>query len=143
MNVYTPSQAYISDLYTRISDSRMLVKSWVFIDKISDTPDKMKLKSLHDNGLQDGDGYPETAEHIMGQHPVSGMLCFISIRLLWIHCFRKHQYIMEQLNSFEKYDDTFIIFEVTPMTEEGGDVMMVTHRILAQIDKLKKAGSCC
>ena len=52
---------------------------------------------------------------------------------------------MEQLNSLEKYDDTFVIFEVTPMTEEGGDVMVLTHsRILAQIDKLRnKPGSHC
>jgi methyl-accepting chemotaxis protein len=53
--------------------------------------------------------------------------------------FPKHKYIMEQLNSLEKYDDTFIIFEVTPMTEEGGEVMALTHRVLAQIDKLRKA----
>src|SRR5512145_219367 len=47
MNVYTPSQSFIADLYTRISDSRMLIKSWVSIDHISDTPDKLKLKALH------------------------------------------------------------------------------------------------
>ena len=34
MNVYTPSQEFISDLYTQISDSRMLIKSWVSIDHI-------------------------------------------------------------------------------------------------------------
>src|SRR3989304_10564915 len=46
-SVYTPSQAFISDLYTTISDSRMLIKSWVFIDKISDTPDKVTLQDPH------------------------------------------------------------------------------------------------
>ena len=46
-NLYTPSLAYINDLYAKISDSRMLIKSWVFIDKISDTPDKLKLRKLH------------------------------------------------------------------------------------------------
>ena len=45
---------------------------------------------------------------------------------------------MGQLNSFEKYDDPFVIFEVTPMTEEGGDVMALTSRILLQIDQLRK-----
>jgi methyl-accepting chemotaxis protein len=51
--------------------------------------------------------------------------------------FPKHEYIMGQLNSFEKYDDPFVIFEVTPMTEEGGDVMALTSRILLQIDQLR------
>ncbi len=49
---------------------------------------------------------------------------------------------MGQLNSFEKYDDPFVIFEVTPMTEEGGDVMALTSRILASDRSAQeKAGS--
>src|SRR4030043_40774 len=46
-NFLSPSSSFINDLYSKISDSRMLIKSWVFIDKISDTPDKVKLKELH------------------------------------------------------------------------------------------------
>ena len=52
--------------------------------------------------------------------------------------FPKHQYIMQQLSSFESYDDPFVVFEVTPMTEEGGEVMVLTQRILDQIDELRK-----
>ncbi|MBP1669521.1 MAG: bdlA 1, partial [Bacteroidetes bacterium] len=51
-NVYTPSQSYLNDLYNKINDSRMLIKSWVFIDKISDTPDKLRLKDLHEVSYQ-------------------------------------------------------------------------------------------
>jgi methyl-accepting chemotaxis protein len=43
---------------------------------------------------------------------------------------------MEQLNSFENYDDPFVVFEVTPMVEDGGEVMMLTRRILLRIDEL-------
>jgi len=45
---------------------------------------------------------------------------------------------MEKLSTFESYDDPFILFEVTPMTEEGGEVIMITQRILNQIDVLKQ-----
>jgi methyl-accepting chemotaxis protein len=51
--------------------------------------------------------------------------------------FPKHQYVMEQLNAFEKYDDPFVVFEVTPMVEEGGEIMMLTQRVLKQIDGLR------
>jgi methyl-accepting chemotaxis protein len=136
-SIYTPSQAFISDLYTRISDSRMLVKSWVFIDKISDTPDKLKLKKLHDQDyrmvmdtlkqlslLWDSTSFRSTLYHLDS--------------LIVDSLFPKHKYVMEQLKSFELYDDPFVIFEVTPMTEEGGEIMLLTHRILAQIDELRQ-----
>jgi len=45
--IYTPTHFYINELYTKIGDSRMLIKSWVFVDKISDTPDKIRLQELH------------------------------------------------------------------------------------------------
>jgi methyl-accepting chemotaxis protein len=136
-SVYTPSQAYIADLYSRISDSRMLIKSWVSIDKISDTPDKLKLKELHERDYK-------TVMDTLKQ--LSTLWDSASFRTELFHIdsvitdslFPKHQYIMEQLNSFEKYDDIFIVFEVTPMTEEGGEIMILTYNILNRIEKLKQ-----
>jgi methyl-accepting chemotaxis protein len=136
-NIYTPSQAYINDLYTNISDSRMLIKSWVSIDKISDTPDKVKLKQLHS---RDYKAVMDTLKQL------SALWDSTSFRSMLFHIdsvitdslFPKHQYIMDQLNSFEKYDDIFIVFEVTPMTEEGGEVMTLTYNILNQINILKQ-----
>jgi methyl-accepting chemotaxis protein len=138
MNVYTPSQEYIGDLHTQISDSRMLIKSWVSIDHISDTPDKLKLKNLH---ATDYKAVMDTLKQL------SQLWDSANFRKALYHIdsvivdslFPKHQYIMDQLNSLEKYDDTFVIFEVTPMTEEGGEVMVLTHRVLAQIENLLKA----
>jgi len=135
-SVYTPSATFISELYTRISDSRMQMKSWVSIDKISDTPDKIKLRDLH---AKDYKIVMDTLKQL------SNLWDSTSFRTALYHIdstivdslFPKHQYIMEQLNSFEKYDDPFIVFEVTPMTEEGGDVIMLTQSILSQIDDLR------
>ncbi len=138
MNVYTPSQEFISELYTKISDSRMLIKSWVSIDHISDTPDKLKLKALHSTDYK---VVMDTLKQLSMQwdsaHFRDALYHIDSV--IVDSLFPQHQYIMEQLNSLEKYDDTFIVFEVTPMTEEGGDVMVLTHRVLAQIEKLKLA----
>jgi methyl-accepting chemotaxis protein len=52
--------------------------------------------------------------------------------------FPKHEYIMSQLSTFESYDDPFIVFEVTPMTEEGGDVMVLTQHVLNKISVLQQ-----
>jgi methyl-accepting chemotaxis protein len=136
-NVYTPSLSYLNELYNKINDSRMLIKSWVFIDKISDTPDKLRLKELHEVSYS---ANIDTLKSLQTQWDS------ISHRQILMHIdsaivdtlFAKHEYIMQQLSTFESYDDPFVVFEVTPMTEEGGEVMVLTQRILDQIDDLRK-----
>ncbi len=136
-SIYTPSQAYIADLFTRINDSRMLVKSWVFVDKISDTPDKIKLRNLHSKDYKAVMDTLKQLSNLWDSANYRATLLSIDSAVV-DSLFPKHRYIMDQLNSFEKYDDPFVIFEVTPMTEEGGDIMMLTNRILSQIDDLRK-----
>jgi methyl-accepting chemotaxis protein len=137
-NLYTPSLTFINDLYSRISDSRMLVKSWVFIDKISDTPDKLRLKKLHSI---DYDMVMDTLKSFSkiwaDEHPEQRDLLLRIDSAIVDTLFVKHQYIMDQLSNFDSYDDPFIVFEVTPMTEEGGEVMVLTQRILDQIGLLR------
>ena len=142
-NVYAPSLEWIKKLQTLISDSRMLVKSWVHIDKISDTPDKLRLRELHTTE------YPmvmDTLQVLSGQWTSdenseileeSKELLKEIDAMVADTLFPRHQYIMSQLSSFESYDDPFIVFEVTPMTEEGGEVMEMTERILDKIAALQ------
>ncbi len=135
-NVYSPSLEWINRLQGQISDSRMLIKSWVYIDKISDTPDKIRLKELHSK---------EYSVVIDTLRSLSAMWALEENRQLLEKInsmiadtlFPQHQYIMDQLSSFESYDDPFVVFEVTPMTEEGGEVMKLTDKILTEIGKLK------
>ena len=47
---FSPSTEKLNDLATMITDSKMLVRSWVFIDKQSGTPDKVKLQELQSVG---------------------------------------------------------------------------------------------
>jgi methyl-accepting chemotaxis protein len=135
-SVYTPSQAFIADLHATISDSRMLIKSWVFIDKISDTPDKVTLKDLHSRDYKMVMDTLKQLSLLWDSASYRSILFHID-SVIVDSLFPKHQYIMGQLNSFEKYDDPFIVFEVTPMVEDGGEVMMLTQRALSLIDGLR------
>ena len=137
-NLYTPSLAYINDLIAKISDSRMLVKSWVFIDKISDTPDKLKLRKLHAVDYKEVMDTLKTFSKIWADEHTEFRDILLKIdSAITDTLFVKHQYVMDQLSDFESYDDPFIVFEVTPMTEEGGEIMILTQRILNQIDVLR------
>jgi methyl-accepting chemotaxis protein len=145
-NVYSPSLEWINKMEAQISDSRMLIKSWVHIDKISDTPDKIRLRELHSTE------YPnvidtlmklskewEDAEKLLESSTSNKQIALLGeINTTIIDTlFPKHEYIMSQLNSFESYDDPFVVFEVTPMTEEGGEVMTLTDKVLSKIKELR------
>jgi methyl-accepting chemotaxis protein len=133
--VYTPSVELIRELYSNISDSRMLIKSWVHIDKIADTPDKIKLQELHTvkyNQMMDS---LLSLSHFWKNDTLITMLKDINTTITDT-LFPKHKYIMEQLNSFVSYEDPFVVFEVTPMVEEKGEVMEATTVALDRIQEL-------
>ncbi len=135
--IYNPSVDLIGELESKISDSRMLIKSWVHIDKIADTPDKIKLQRLHDvefDRLMD-------SLNILSkewQNDTHRVLLADIERSVRDTLFPRHKYIMEQLNTFISYEDPFIVFEVTPMVEEKGEVMEATAKILGKINLLFK-----
>ncbi len=135
-NIYSPSLAFINDLYSKISDSRMLIKSWVFIEKLSNTPDKLKLQSLHEEGYNEVIDTLKNYYSKLWENPEHKALLFNIDSSIVDTLFPMHKYIMEQLNSFESYDDAFVWFEVTTMAEEGGDVMTATQKILDKISVL-------
>lgn len=133
--IYTPSVELIRELYSKISDSRMLIKSWVHIDNISDTPDKIKLQNLHSKE------YAEVMDSlkilstywINDTHKV--LLNKIDSTIVDT-LFERHKEIMTKLNSFMSYEDPFTLFEVTPMVEDKGEVMEITNKALSKIERL-------
>ncbi len=135
-NIYQPSLEWINKMQSQISDSRMLIKSWVHIDKIADTPDKIRLQELH------AVDYPQVSDTLNALSALwlseeNRMLLQTINTTITDTLFPQHEYIMSQLSTFESYDDPFVVFEVTPMTEEGGDVMVLTDEILVKIAELQ------
>ncbi|MFW5916124.1 MAG: methyl-accepting chemotaxis protein, partial [Bacteroidota bacterium] len=45
--LYVPSASHLNELHNLVNQSKSLIKSWVFIDKKENTPDKKQLKRLH------------------------------------------------------------------------------------------------
>jgi len=45
----TPSVNKLIELQNLITESKLLIKNWVYIDKLPDTPDKRRLEDLHNN----------------------------------------------------------------------------------------------
>jgi len=135
--IYNPSSNFLSSLYDMVHTSEMLIKSWVFIDRKADTPDKQQLKRLHQ------ERFPEVTDTLIviseewtpeHQETLKNIVLAINDTLL-----PKHQFIMERLSTFESYDDPMTVFEIIPMVEEGGEIIYLTKSILERLDILMKS----
>jgi len=132
--IYSPSSNSLRELSQMITQSKMLIKNWVFIDKQSGTPDKVRLAELQDKK------YPELKKKIEGFYEEVGHASDIdSLKLIFQKTdslFQMQKQIMSSLNSFESYDDAMILFEVEPMVQEGGDVITLSDEIINDTEKI-------
>lgn len=134
-NVSKPSSKMILDLENLIVSSQMLIKNWVFIDKQEGTSDKIKLQATIDSiypqikiDLQRISKYwgKEEAEKLEAVFILSEDTLFV-----------KYKYIMESLNGFDNYEDPMVMFEVQPMVEAGGEVMLIADKAIKDIHNIK------
>lgn len=131
--IYQPSQELLLRLHDLVNNSQMLIKNWVFVDKIPNTPDKLKLKKLHSesypslkrelNKLTDQWDKPDQVEYLD---------VISAIDTLW----QLHSTITNRLNNLAAYDDPGILFMIIPMVSDNGEVIKKTGDILNKLGKL-------
>jgi methyl-accepting chemotaxis protein len=136
--LYSPSTAKLESLADAVNESKMLIRSWVYIDTQSGTPDKVRLSELQDKEYKilkeeltalsklwkEEEGNVEDVEKLN--------VIFNEIDSL----FQMEQYVMNSLNSFEAYEDAMVLFEVEPMVQEGGEIITLGEQIDKNIREL-------
>lgn len=133
--IFIPSASLLSDLDNMVSNSKMLIKNWVYIEKINDTPDKIQLKNLH---AKDFPAIDAKLKEISAQWPEAEQKKYQELSaLIKTGLFASHANIMTKLNDFTSYDDPLVMFEVQPLVEEGGEVMKLTDEVQKKIQELK------
>jgi methyl-accepting chemotaxis protein len=130
----TPSVNKLVELQNLLSESKLLIKNWVYIDKLSDTPDKIRLKDLHTTL------YPNLASEInplLQNWAPEDRTTFETLnnRISTV-LFNEHKHVMNQLNSFESYNDFLILMDVEGMVESNGSIIVATDDIIGQLNKL-------
>ncbi len=132
--IYIPSEKYLNELSNLIQDSKLLIKNWVFIEKKSKTPDKLKLEQLHRTS------YPEIKKkltNISSEWPKDEREQLNSIiHTIEDSLFIRHKQIMTQLSDFEDYNDPLVFFEISLQCEEGGQVITLTDDISSELNEL-------
>ncbi len=130
-----PSVDYLNQMLTLVSESKLLIKSWVYVEKLPDTRDKKQLRELQDKS------YPDLLKNIEGVSGHWGDLTkvkFESITKGIDSLFVLHKVVMSKLKSLSDYDDVTVMFDVQPMLEEDGAIIKLTDRTLLGLNELVK-----
>lgn len=131
--IYSPSTAKLDGLSDIVNNAKMLIRSWVFIDTQSGTPDKVRLGELHSTD------YPQLKDELvtLSQEWEQEDVEFLNQLFHDVDSlFEMQQYVMSSLNSFEAYEDAMVLFEVEPMVQEGGEVITLSEHIQSEINEL-------
>jgi len=134
--VYQPSEELLLSMQNLVNSSQMLIRSWVFVDKVSDTPDKLKLTRLHSAS------YPlikRELARITDQWEKPELKDYLSITQAIDSLFIFHREVMEQLSKLNAYDDPSVMFMVIPLVSDDGEIIARTSKILKRLDKLTRS----
>lgn len=130
----TPSVNKLIELQNLITESKLLIKNWVYIDKISDTPDKIRLQQMHSTL------YPNLVAEINplvnNWNPEDRKIFEQLNKQITEKLFVDHKTVMSQLNSFDSYDDFLILMDVEGMVDASGSIITTTDAILKQLNAL-------
>ena len=134
--VYQPSESLLMDMQNELVNSLSLIKNWVYVDKISETPDKKKLVSLHVRDFNEtrlqilrlSDQWDETDQEKFKSD------CLLITDTL----FALHKFVMDKLSTISSYDDPDVLFQIIPMVSENGEIVLKTKQAIESIGLLAK-----
>ncbi len=132
--IYGPTVKGLGDMDMMITQSKMLIRNWVFVDKQPGTPDKIRLAELH------GTDWPNlklSVQPIAKEWESPEDLAFIeNVFQQTDSLFELHQHIMQNLSSFDSYEDVMVFFEAEDMVVEGGGIISLSDQIVGDIAHL-------
>ena len=137
VDIYSPSKNLIEKYFVHVDNSKMLIKSWVFIDKIEDTPDKRKLQKLHDSIFP---ALIEEIKPLSKQWSAKDKKLFEDVTLkVKDTLFAMHKEVMKSLNNMEAYDDAMSLFDASDRVVGEGDIIIFTDLIMNKLSTLRKS----
>lgn len=123
----------MQQLYNLIFDSKILIKNWIHVDEKDNTPEKLRLRAILFQEI------PQTKEELIkhkSNWTKEEIMLFDYICKQIDDLTEQQKAIMEQLNSYENYNNLFTIFQVAPLVEEDGEISKTTNGILSSISQL-------
>lgn len=137
VNQINPTIRSLNTLKGLLSGTKLLIKNWVYIDKLPDTPAKKNLKSLHQ------EVYPSviaTLKKYSVNWDIKEKALLNQIDSLCTNIvFVNHRSIMEMLPAFESYNDFMTMALAQTMVDDEGELMRQTDTVITLIDELSNS----
>jgi methyl-accepting chemotaxis protein len=132
--IYGPTVDFLGSLDMLLTQSKMLVRNWVFVDRQPDTPDKLRLAELHSS---DWPVLRTNLEAITDRWNDDADIPILNTIIQDIDSLIVMQReVMQSLNSFEAYEDVMVFFQVEDMVMEGRGIMRLSDDISARVLEL-------
>jgi methyl-accepting chemotaxis protein len=139
-SIYQPSVDNLEKLYTLVSESRILIKNWIYIEKETITPDKLELNEIIEFQI------PYVQNNILKiyqQWPQPEQIIFLNLKsFLNDSLIPIHKKIIGFLSKPEAYNDNLQMAEIQNLTQPNGLLNASTDKVLARllvlIDKHKE-----
>ncbi len=130
----TPSVNKLTEMKNLVTESKLLIKNWVYIDKLPGTEDKKRLENLHSTL------YPSLIASI---RPLAEKWSAEEKELLdevnqiiVSKIFPDHKHVMSILNSFDSYNEFMTLAEAQDLVDAEGSIMITTDEALAKITQI-------
>jgi len=131
-NSYTPTETSLNNLSVLVNETKNLIRSWVFIDRQSDTPDKKRIKEVFETEIP---SLEQKIKNLAPEWKESADLDTVNQIFTKIAQLEQlDRSIMDKLSSFEAYDDAMIIFDVQSLVQDGGEIIELSNQILNDIN---------
>lgn len=130
---YLPVKEKLSEMESLISESKRLTVNWVYVDHQPDSPEKVKLRNIIDKDFDEVLNEVKTNTAEWDQAFVD-TLVYLDEK---VHAFFDLQKIvMNNLNSFESYDDVMAMMESEMLVQSDGDIVIAEVELNAVMSYL-------
>ncbi len=131
---YSPSLLLLKDLLNSIDESKMLTRSWVFIDKNPESRYRKDLLMIHDKTIS---GIDESIKRLNKSWDPEQQKSYAHIYMLLVDSLIPMQHeIIRQLPDAESYSNTVILYELSQQVQEGGKLTLLTDEIINELSVL-------
>lgn len=133
-DVYAPSTRLLQKLSYDVTNTKMLIKNWVFVSPQTNSPDKLHLKQLHESDI------PELLSEIEilseNWEPEEQEVLHHIIHHFYKILLPAQRRVMETLNTFEDYNNAMLVFTAQSLVEDENDLVMIaTSGLISEINE--------
>jgi methyl-accepting chemotaxis protein len=140
MTEYLPVKEKLTEMGTLITETKRLTVNWVYVDHQPDSPEKEKLRKIIDSDFDVV--LKEVKENTLEwDKAIVDTLAFLDTK---VHeFFDLQRIVMNNLNTFESYDDVMAMMESEMLVQSDGDIVLaevelnqVMTYLISECDKL-------